>query len=455
MRKFDLIIVGAGPAGISCAAKARQLGIGNLLLIDQGSHFSDRKCAVDGGKTCTNCVTCKVISGFGGCLHYGDSVKLSSYPSGKFLYNKLKQTAYERISKEVLELFGIKNNFIETCIKSNVLDVKNYPICVLDSARVKRVIEKLYLDVSAENTMLNTAVGGISPKGTGYIVHCSHEGKEEEYFAQHLVIATGRKGWQWWRQISRQLGVRQSPPITSFGLRFEAPISFLQEAGRLHPDLKLRIHHNGRKFKTFCFCAGEHGGRLKLQNHGSFILLDGHLLTASDPPSPFGNFAILTQLIDRNEEATKYSTIYEEVISKYLSLNIEHPGWPIYQSYAGFRDKSFCKKSRYISVQGACNAPVWKLFNEETHSAYCEVAESVFSFIKDQSFDNSRNYNDYIENINVFALELENIWDRVEVDDHFMTSRQNLFVAGDCAGISQGVFQAAISGISVAYSIAL
>lgn len=455
MRKFDVIIVGAGPAGISCAAKARQLGVGNLLLIDQGSHFSDRKCAIDSGEICTNCVTCNVISGFGGCLHYGDSVKLSSYPSGKFLYDKLKQTAYEVISKEVIELFGIENNFIETCIKSNTLDVKNYPICVLDSANVKKVIEKLYLDISAENIMLNTAVVDLSPMDTGYIVRCSREGRDEEFFAQQLVIATGRKGWQWWRQISRQLGIRQSPPITSFGLRFEAPIGFLQEAGRLHPDLKLRMHHNDRKFKTFCFCAGEHGGRLKLQNHGSFILLDGHLLTSSDPPSPFGNFAILTQLINKNGEAIKYSTIYKEVISKYLSLNIEHPGRPIYQSYLEFRDKTFCKKPHDISVKDACKACVWKLFNEEMHSAYCEVAESALSFIKEQSLDNSCECSDYIENINVFALELENIWDRVELDNHFMTNRQNLFVAGDCAGISQGVFQAAISGISVAYSIAL
>ena len=67
--KYDVIIVGAGPGGIFAAyelvQKKPELKVG---IFESGHSLSKRKCPIDGEKikTCINCKTCSIMSGFGG-----------------------------------------------------------------------------------------------------------------------------------------------------------------------------------------------------------------------------------------------------------------------------------------------------------------------------------------------------------------------------------------------------
>ncbi|MGB9880257.1 MAG: FAD-dependent oxidoreductase, partial [Anaerolineae bacterium] len=65
---YDVIIVGAGPAGMFAAyeivdkAKDRL----SVLVIDQGYDVEKRKCPVQNYKSCTRCPVCSIMSGVGG-----------------------------------------------------------------------------------------------------------------------------------------------------------------------------------------------------------------------------------------------------------------------------------------------------------------------------------------------------------------------------------------------------
>lgn len=88
MKNKEIVIVGAGISGISCALTLlNENYTGNITIIEQGHNSRNRICNLDEIGVCSDCSPCNTISGFGGSLHYGDTVKLSCFPSGKRLLN--------------------------------------------------------------------------------------------------------------------------------------------------------------------------------------------------------------------------------------------------------------------------------------------------------------------------------------------------------------------------------
>ena len=97
---YDVIIIGAGPGGIFSAyellSEAPDLSI---AVFEAGHPLSKRRCPIDGDKikSCINCKTCSIMSGFGGAGAFSD---------GKYnITNDFGGTLYEYIGKEkALEL---------------------------------------------------------------------------------------------------------------------------------------------------------------------------------------------------------------------------------------------------------------------------------------------------------------------------------------------------------------
>lgn len=62
-------------------------------------------------------------------------------------------------------------------------------------------------------------------------------------------------------------------------------------------------------------------------------------------------------------------------------------------------------------------------------------------------------YEDFLQHVKVIALELEGLWDKVETNDEFETTCENLYIGGDCGGETQGIMQATMMGIRIADAI--
>ena len=445
MECFDVCIIGAGPCGISCAISAAQKGK-SVILIEEGNYYLDRCCHVDDNGKCNDCFYCNVISGFGGCVHYGDSAKLSFYPSGKRLYKKI-ESDYGRILEYACSLWGVnKDEFVTESISntSYMFRIKEYPVRVMTSDEIKRAIVKFdNLILSMEITRLNDQMVEIDISDDHFMVTTE---KQRKFDCKNVVLATGRKGIEWIRENSLKLNMQISFAKPYIGFRFEMPKDYLIPLGKLHPDFKINATYLGYKYKTFCYCGGVHGGRLKFANYGDYTLLDGHILTETDTESEYGNFSLIRQLAKDNDYTVNVWGEVNKVLVEYQTIS---NGRPIYQAYSDFSKQKNTDKVNKISNDYVSVGPVYKLLkNGLTH--YCEVAEAFFEFIADAA---GVTMEEIVMNTNVVGLELEGLWDCISTDSFFMTSTNGLFVGGDCGGETQGILQATMMGIRIAEGI--
>ena len=98
--KYDVIIIGAGPGGIFAAYELMQKNATLKVAVFEAGHpLNKRRCPIDGDKikSCINCKSCSIMSGFGGAGAFSD---------GKYnITNDFGGTLYEYIGKkQALEL---------------------------------------------------------------------------------------------------------------------------------------------------------------------------------------------------------------------------------------------------------------------------------------------------------------------------------------------------------------
>ena len=84
MEKYDLIIVGAGPAGIFTAVELLRRGSKkHILLVEKGKPVEKRHCPKAEIGHCVNCrPTCAITTGFSGAGAFSDGKLSLSYEVG-------------------------------------------------------------------------------------------------------------------------------------------------------------------------------------------------------------------------------------------------------------------------------------------------------------------------------------------------------------------------------------
>ncbi|MFE9321872.1 hypothetical protein ACIHDR_03570 [Nocardia sp. NPDC052278] len=251
-------------------------------------------------------------------------------------------------------------------------------------------------------------------------------------------------------------------PTYSKGIRVEMPQPYLQVVGSIFPDFKFSSRAHPCKTKTFCFCGGPNGGRIKFTNYQDqfeqeIVTLDGHETLERPQRGRIlaANFGLLCQeerLMESVGESRKFA---EDVLRPYLAIS---NGRPIVQSMRDFRAKhsptgSWDQLSDAMPFQPSVAdlrlAPVHRLFSDQQHKSLISTFDTIMHPMFETAgleFDVGR----IDQSVLVVGLELEFMWSAIEINADCETSQRGLFVAGDTAGLAQGVIQAAMMGIRVA-----
>lgn len=308
--KYDVIIVGAGPAGIFTALEMIKKGSDKkVLIIEKGLPVEKRHCPKIKTKECVKCKpNCHITTGFSGAGAFSDG-KLSLSPDvgGEFPELIGWQNAKELIdyadsiylefgADEHVE--GVSNDpFIKEIRKRAIqagLRLVDCPIRHLGTEKAQSLYLAIqnYLAENGVEMMFGTNCTDLIVKdGACKGVVISEKGGDTEIFADSIVVATGRRGADWLEKICIEHNVEHKAGTVDIGVRVEVRNEIIEDVNRVLYESKLIGYPKPFKNKVRTFCQNP-GGFVSQENYDNDLaVVNGH--SYKDRKSGNTNLAIL------------------------------------------------------------------------------------------------------------------------------------------------------------------
>ena len=463
---YDVIIVGAGPAGIFTAYKLiTENPKLKLLVIDKGSSIDDRHCPLREGKVdrCINCSVCSIMSGFGGAGTFSDcKLSLTPYVGGNILeyMNELTANNLEHTVSDIIDNFDedrdkrkivgetVSSNYksIESSLRLNNLNLTYCPTKHLGTDGTYKVMKNMYKYLSDKGVPFefNSEFESFSKSNldseTCYNVFTTNS--NYYFITKYLVFAVGRSGNRYlMNYLSKLENINIKHRPIDIGIRLETPsanVKFLTD--ELY-DMKINSNIDGFKVRTFCTNPN---GFVSEENYNGLHVVNGH--SYSSIKSDMTNFAVLVTIMDDS-----YNSDYVMKFLNFISGNSNKE--LIYDNTLNFI-------SSYDVLYLDSYSDMRTLKNAEKRDINMYYPFKISNCIKTflDRFDNFlKNFN---KNCSIFdgysyiyGPEVKFYSDTVEVNDNFETSISNIYTIGDGAGITRGIMQAASTGLVVANDI--
>jgi len=451
--KTDVIIIGAGPGGIFAAYELiNQNPELKVSVFEAGHPLDKRKCPIDGDKikSCINCKTCSIMSGFGGAGAFSD---------GKYnITNDFGGTLYEYIGKvHALELMryvdeinlryggeGTKlystagSRFKTECIR-NDLHLLDASVRHLGTDINYIVLENLY-DFLKDKVefYFDTPVISVSTENGVYNIIT----KDKTYSCDKCIISVGRSGSKWMETVCRDLDVNTSSTRVDIGVRVELPAEvFAHLTDELYESkIVYRTEKYGDKVRTFCMNPK---GSVVNENTNGIITVNGHSYEDPEKQTENTNFALL--VAKHFSEPFKDSNGYGESIARLSNML---GGGVIVQR---FGDLIRGRRSTPSRIQEAFITPTLNATPGDLSLVLPKrildgIIEMIYAL--DKVAPGTANEDTLLYGVEVKFYNME-----VEVDENLESKHKGLYIIGDGSGITHSLSHASASGVHVARSI--
>jgi uncharacterized FAD-dependent dehydrogenase len=455
MNGFDVVIVGAGPAGIFAALELSCQSSLRVCILDKGRDIDERRCmSREKGGVCVKCQPCHILNGWGGSGAFSDGkLTLSPQVGGRLdeilgsdqaadLLNEVDQV-YLRFGA-AQRVFGELNDEIEELQKRSIgagLQFVHVPIRHIGTERAGDVMRQMR-DVLLEQgvSILNrTAVNRILiENGRTVGVETEHG---ERIDAGAVVVAPGRECAPWLKDVAQTLGLSLTRNPVDLGVRVELPAVVLEPITNLVYESKYL--YTSRAFddrvRTFCMCPH---GEVSIENAGDVMTVNGH--SFADHKTANTNFAIL---VSKNfTEPFENPIEYGKSIARLANLL---SGGIIVQRLgdleAGRRstpkrlDRSVVTPTLSGAVPGDLNLVL-------PYRYVASILEMLHAMDRIAPGVASRH-------TLLYGVEVKFYSNRLKVSSEMETEVENLFACGDGAGVTRGLIQASASGVLAARAI--
>ena len=252
MEKYDLIIVGAGPAGIFTAVELLRHGSKKkMLLVEKGKPVEKRHCPKAEVGHCVNCrPTCAITTGFSGAGAFSDGKLSLSYEVGGDLPTLIgEEFAQELINytdKIYLE-FGadphvegiytgeeikeIRKNAIHAGLK-----LVDCPIRHLGTEKAQQLYLAIqnYLADNGVEMLFNTECENIILENEECKGVLLKDGDQvRPVYADTVVIGTGRRGADWLEKICAEHHIAHKPGTVDIGVRVECRNEVMEKVNKV------------------------------------------------------------------------------------------------------------------------------------------------------------------------------------------------------------------------------
>ncbi len=315
--QYDLIIVGAGPAGIFTALellrKSSRPEALKILLIEKGKPVERRHCPKAEVGHCVNCKpTCAITTGFSGAGAFSDGKLSLSHEVGgelpELIGEDFAQDLIDYTDKIYLE-FGADPHVegvyegaeIKEIRKRTIqagLQLVDCPIRHLGTEKAQQLYlniqnylaakgVEMWFDTECDNILLDgDTCRGVVARKTG-----KPDTEAVEVTARQVVIATGRRGAEWLEKICAEHNIAHRPGTVDIGVRVECRNEIMETINNVLYEGKLIGYPNPWKNKVRTFCQNP-GGFVAQENYDNDLaVVNGH--SFKDLKSSNTNLAIL------------------------------------------------------------------------------------------------------------------------------------------------------------------
>lgn len=453
MKKYDVIIVGAGPGGIFSSYELVNLNPNlKIAVFDAGHALNRRKCPIDGDKikTCIGCKSCSIMSGFGGAGAFSD---------GKYnITNDFGGTLYEYIGKEKAlslmeyvdkinmayggegtKLYSTTGTSIRTKCIQNDLHLLDASVRHLGTDINYVVLENLYNYLCTKvDFYFDTPVESVACSDGGYTVKT----KKEEYSCTYCIISVGRSGSKWMERVCRELDIPVKSNRVDIGVRVELPADvFAHLTDELYESkIVYRTQKYEDKVRTFCMNPR---GAVVNENTNGIITVNGHSYEDPAKQTKNTNFALL--VAKHFSEPFKDSNGYGESIARLSNML---GGGVILQRFGDLirGQRSTPQRIRESFVTPTLNATPGDLSLVLPKRILDGIIEMIYAL--DKVAPGTANDDTLLYGVEVKFYNME-----VDVNERLSTKHEGLYVIGDGSGITHSLSHASASGVFVARDI--
>ena len=451
--RYDVIIVGAGPGGIFTAYELTRSNTNlKIGVFETGNALSKRHCPIDGKKvkSCINCKTCSIMSGFGVAGAFSD---------GKYnITNNFGGTLYEYIGKaratelmhyvdkinmthggEGTKLYTTANSkFKKLCMQSklNLLDAS---VRHLGTDKNYIVLENIYAELKDKvDFYFNTPVQSIATLEDGYKVIT----KKGEFECDKCVVSVGRVGSKWMEKVCAELGLEKKSNRVDIGVRVELPaVVFSHLTDELYES---KIVYRTEKFednvRTFCMNPK---GSVVNENTNGIVTVNGHSYEDPEMQTENTNFALLVS--KHFTEPFEDSNGYGENIARLSNML---GGGVIVQRFGDLvrGRRSNVKRIQECTVTPTLAATPGDLSLVLPKRILDGIIEMIYAL--DKIAPGTANDDTLLYGVEVKFYNME-----VAVDENLESHHKGLYIIGDGSGITHSLSHASASGVHVARHI--
>ncbi len=460
---YDVIIVGAGPAGLFAANELKDKAK-RVLIIERGKDVEERHCPVEEFGSCINCAQCNVMCGVGGAGTFSDgTLNIRPDIGGDLTEFCDYKTAWQLVD-EVDRVF-LKHGMPDKLYKGNAEDVeelKRRAASVgasfveinqrhIGSDKTKKVIKSFKNDLTEHGIefMLNTRVAdfimdeeegeeGVTVKVCRGVI----TDKGDEIRSECTIVAPGRIGASWIEQMLKTHGIEAEYAGIDVGVRVEVLAITMNPVTKINRDPK--FHIRTKRYDDFArtFCTNERGFIVK-EVYDDFIGVNGHSMRTKKSENTNFAFLVRVELTKPVENTTRYG----RSIAK-LATTIGG-GKPIVQRMGDLR------RGRRSTWSGIERNLVKNTLMDVTPG---DISMALPHRIMMDIIEGLEKLNEIIPGVMsdstlLYAPEIKFYAMRIKVGGNMETSVNNLFAAGDGAGLSRDIVNAAATGILAARGV--
>ena len=454
---YDVIIVGAGPAGLFAAYKliTENKNI-KIMLADKGPLAEKRVCPMNKLHiACQNCNPCQIMSGFGGAGTFSDG-KLNFIPKlGKSdLFQYMKESEAYALIDETEEIF---NKFH--------MDSEIYPSNLDEARKIQKEVTKLgdRLLIIKQKHLGSDYLPGYIQELTDYL---EKEGveikpltdvldikkidddeydvitKKDTFKSKRVIVAPGRSGAKWIQEFADKNHIDYSSKSIEIGVRVEVRKEILEDLTNViyDPTIFIRTKTYGDEIRTFCTNPG---GYVTKENYYGYICVNGHSL--KDKKSNNSNFAFISK-INLTQPVTN-TREYGESIARIA--NVLGNGKPIVQSLRDLRghhrsiDKRLDKLYIERTLEDCVPGDLALILPHRIITNILEGLEELNKIIP--GVDNDETL--------LYGPEIKFFSNEIKTDNNFKLEDHNIYFIGDGAGKSGNIVTSAATGLVAAKDI--